>query len=352
MDGVRLLSELSDDALLDQAEQLAARARMATAALLTRLSEIEGRGLHLRSGYGSLFTYCRSGLGLAEYSAYNRIEAAHVVRRFPAVLEMLRRGDVHLATVRLLGPHLTDENHAAVLASARGKSRAQVEEIVAGLAPRPDARPFVRKLPPPPDFRPPAPFEPMASPPPSTPAAMPAVPVPPATPAPPHPGSVVPLSPDRHRLQATLDGETVAMLELAQDLLRHALPSGDLGAIVSRALQVLVRELLKEKFAVTARPRGGGTTDRDSRHIPADVKRAVFLRDLGRCAYVGTLGRRCGARSFLEFHHVQPYMAGGAATEENIQLRCRPHNQYEGRLFFAREAPGDPPPAPRTPDPP
>jgi len=36
----------------------------------------------------------------------------------------------------------------------------------------------------------------------------------------------------------------------------------------------------------------------------------------------------------MEFHHVKPYAAGGTATEENIELRCRAHNAYEGRLFF------------------
>ena len=33
-------------------------------------------------------------------------------------------------------------------------------------------------------------------------------------------------------------------------------------------------------------------------------------------------------------HHVAPYAAGGEATADNIQLRCRAHNQYEARLFF------------------
>jgi hypothetical protein len=31
---------------------------------------------------------------------------------------------------------------------------------------------------------------------------------------------------------------------------------------------------------------------------------------------------------------VEPYAVGGAATEENIELRCRAHNAYEARLFF------------------
>jgi hypothetical protein len=43
---------------------------------------------------------------------------------------------------------------------------------------------------------------------------------------------------------------------------------------------------------------------------------------------------RVGADPAREFHHVAPYATGGAATADNIQLRCRAHNQYEARLFF------------------
>ena len=31
---------------------------------------------------------------------------------------------------------------------------------------------------------------------------------------------------------------------------------------------------------------------------------------------------------------MEPYAVGGAATVENIELRCRAHNAYEARLFF------------------
>ena len=43
-----------------------------------------------------------------------------------------------------------------------------------------------------------------------------------------------------------------------------------------------------------------------SRHIPASVKRDVWRRDEGRCAYVGREGR-CTERGFLEYHHVRPH---------------------------------------------
>ena len=62
----------------------------------------------------------------------------------------------------------------------------------------------------------------------------------------------------------------------------------------------------------------------------------MWRRDDGRCAFVGRSGR-CRETGFLEFHHVEPYAAGGSMTVENIQLRCRAHNQYEARLFFDNE---------------
>ena len=68
--------------------------------------------------------------------------------------------------------------------------------------------------------------------------------------------------------------------------------------------------------------------------MPVAVKRAVWVRDLGRCAFVAQDGRRCGERAFVEFHHVHPYAAGGEATVGNVELRCRQHNAYEARLFF------------------
>ena len=121
---------------------------------------------------------------------------------------------------------------------------------------------------------------------------------------------------------------------LAKDLLRHAIPSGDDAAVLDRALTALLTDLARKKFAATETPQASRGTAPGSRHIPAEVKRAVLLRDLGRCSFVGTTGRRCGERGFVEFHHVRPYAAGGEATLDNLQLRCRAHNAYEARAYF------------------
>jgi hypothetical protein len=90
---------------------------------------------------------------------------------------------------------------------------------------------------------------------------------------------------------------------------------------------------LKRKLAAAVRPRRDAAAPRGTRHIPARVRREVWKRDAGRCAFVGSAGR-CTERGFLELHHVQPFAEGGPATLENIELRCRAHNAYESAHYF------------------
>jgi hypothetical protein len=159
-------------------------------------------------------------------------------------------------------------------------------------------------------------------------------------PAPPPP-LATPLSADRYQIRFTASAPTWEKLRIARDLLRHAVPSGDPGEIFDRALTALIDELAKKKLAVVKKPaRRGRATAAGSRHIPAKVKRAVWKRDQGRCAFVTGSGRRCQERGRLEFHHVHPYAAGGEATVANIQLRCRAHNAYEAVLFYGPNVPG------------
>jgi len=51
---------------------------------------------------------------------------------------------------------------------------------------------------------------------------------------------------------------------------------------------------------------------------------------------IGPTGHRCNERRFVEFHHVDPHALGGEATVDKIELRCRRHNDYEGRLYFGK----------------
>jgi hypothetical protein len=132
---------------------------------------------------------------------------------------------------------------------------------------------------------------------------------------------VEPLAPERYKLQVTMNRTTHELLRRAQDLLRHQIPSGDPAAIVERALTLLVAELERTKLAATTRPRASdAVTLSSSRYVPAPVRRAVWQRDGGRCAFVGSHGR-CREAGFLELHHVVPHAVGGKATADNLAAR-------------------------------
>jgi hypothetical protein len=97
--------------------------------------------------------------------------------------------------------------------------------------------------------------------------------------------------------------DTYDRLRRAQDLLRHVIPTGDPAAIFERALALLLTDLERTRLASATHPQRPRKTRVDSRHVPASVKRQVWARDDGQCAFVGTRGR-CAERGCLEVHHV------------------------------------------------
>ena len=279
-------AHLSDAELLDAATRYAVAHRASTASLVAALAEIETRSLHLAGGYDSLFSYCREVLRLSEHAAYARIEAARACRKFPVILNLLASGALTLTTVGLLSPVLTNDNYGSLLGNACYRSKREVEQQLSALRPA---------------------------------VAPPVI--------------IKPLTAGQYLLQFTVSQETHDRLRAAQDLLRHQVPTGDVPTIFDKSLALLIQVTERRKWALTDDPRQSTRRTGWTRHIPAAVRRAVWKRDGGQCAFVGTDGRCC-SRSFLEFHHLNPFAVGGEATVENIQLRCRAHNVYEAERFF------------------
>jgi hypothetical protein len=326
------LAHLSDRDLLTETVRVADSCRRRTVDLIALLAEVEARGLHRGEGHSSLFTYCTEVLHLSEASAYCRIAAARAARRLPVIFRMLADGDVTLTTITRLGPHLTEENHEALLSAARHKGKDDIARLVASLDPQPDVPSSVRRLPAP-RTEPPASndFVMLANASSATePASALRVPVPTAR------SVVAPIAPERYLVKITVSSETHAKLERARNLLRHVIPNGDAAAIVDRALTALIDQLERTKQAKARRPRSQEHRASQGRHVPAAVKRTVWARDEGRCAFVGRHGR-CAETGFLELHHVVPFAAGGPTTAENLQLRCRSHNAYEAECWFGTE---------------
>src|SRR5215213_8366089 len=351
---------LSDQDLLAEIDRLAGRARNATTQLVAHLAVLLGRpSVYAAKGYGSMFNYCTQALKLSEDAACNRIETAKACRQFPVLLHHLESGAMTLSSIRRLGGHLTKENHEAAIERAKGCTLTEIKVLIAELAPKPDAPTSMRKLPQPPSM--PEAGQGTATvltggvsetgaanaadPPPDFAAAAPTASS--SAPAKTKRAIIEPTSPNRYRLQFTIDQETHDRLRRVQALLAREIPGGDPAAIFDRALKMLEAHVEKTKLAGVSRPREpqpqppsirsatdnpGGTPA--SRHIPHETRRTVWKRDGARCAFVSAEGRRCTERKFLEFHHLRPYARQGPPTVDNIALRCRRHNQYEAEMFF------------------
>ncbi len=334
------LAALSDRDVLAQLDGAIGQERHATAHVIALLMEVDARKLFAAQSCSSLFTFCVQVLHFSEHAAYLRIEAARAARRFPAVLERLADGSLHLTAVSLLAPHLTLANHVEVLDAARHKSKREVEHLLARLRPQPDVPAIVRKLPTPTtaasqaprtaaEQQPPA-LESITTPILASPSDASQARIRPA---------IKPIAPERFKVQFTVSRDTYEKLRQVQGLLRHTIPDGDPALIFDRSLTLLLAELSKSKLAAAKRPRPHRTAAQSgSRHIPAAIKREVWHRDGGQCAFRGEQGR-CSETGFLEFHHVLPFARGGATTRENLELRCRAHNVYEAEQQFGRAQP-------------
>jgi hypothetical protein len=351
------LAHLTDSALLHDLLTLVSQDRATTALLIAHLGETDARRLYAPAGYPSMFEYCVKSLGFSEDMAFKRIQIARLARRFPIVHDMLADGRSNLSALLALSAHLTPDNADDLLAAAAGRTRSGIEQLIAERFPRPDLPTLIAPVTQPmspvglapgrviftsPEhaFSATGELE-MSSHVTAGPESVGSVA---AGTAPansfPSPATVMhkvaPLSPERYAIQCTVSGETHAKLRYAQELLGHAVPSGDLAQVLDRALDALIAKLEHDKFAQTDRPRPCRRSD-DARHVPASVKRAVWERDGGCCTFVGENGHRCESRTRLEFDHVEPVATGGHATVAGLRLRCRAHNQYAAERAFGRD---------------
>jgi len=208
-----------------------------------------------------------------------------------------------LTAVSMLGKHLTEDNHIALLYESRHKSKREIEAILGRIRPRPDAIPIVRRLPPGRTLavagqacvedrttgkpeghnrrcdgagsdrgQPRRMHEEQEQ-------ALGTSSPPPAPrgedkralmhPRPPEPkavcnnvasrsgprSDVAQLSQGRYRVQVTIGADSYRKLRRAQDLLRHVVPNGDLEKVFDRAIALLLAELEKTRLGATARPR-------------------------------------------------------------------------------------------------
>src|SRR5689334_2175805 len=266
------LTHLSNEALERELPAKAARSREVSAELLAYVAEFDERKRYLPAAYESMLSYCIGELGLSRDEAKQRIHVARAGRACPHVFQALEEGRIHLTGLRLLAPHLTPENAVELLAAAALKSKEEIERLLAARAPRLDVPVMV------------APVVVEGAPEHLGSTDSQGVT---GSPAPVQPRArISPLSAESFAVQFTRSREADERFRYAQDLLGHRVPRNDLAEVYSRAVNALVEKLEREHFGSGAKSRKGGRgANSGSRHVPFDVKRAVWIRDQGQCTF-------------------------------------------------------------------
>ncbi|HVY26071.1 MAG TPA: hypothetical protein VHB79_05940, partial [Polyangiaceae bacterium] len=269
--GAASLAQLSDEELLASTRRLVGKSNQLLAALLLHLAEVELRGVHRIRRCASLYTYCIYELRFSEDAAARRSAAAHWVKQFPALLDAVADGELHLTGLLMIGPHLTPENQVDVLGRARFRTKKELAKLIRELHPLPSVPdlvqplgpvtmmktlrtptwaqfvesfcPPVRELPPgerPRDWANDGPEEASVNE-----AELPVGPV---------PADLPPVtSPQRYQLQFSTVEQHVQLVERAKALMARERPGVSLGELHLEAMKLLVAALEKRKFAAGVR---------------------------------------------------------------------------------------------------
>lgn len=339
---------------------------------LLHLVEFDRRRGYLEYHRNSLWEFCEHDLHLEDHANFNRTTTVRVIRRFPQVIEFLRDGRLSMSAVVAMKDVLRDDATAnRLFEDAAGKSKSQVEKLVAGMkAPIVNTEAKVTKLPPAPVIEPsPVVAElragEIAA---AAAASTDAVPEPPSQPLPAGPvlllvhptqrhDDVRPVSADQYRITMIVDSEFMNTVERARNASSHAIPDGNLQAVILRGLEALITKAGKRtgtipvrgtkrqtvtEVADTRSASGAGASHerahaaRQSKrdHISRDLVRAVFERDGDACVWKQPGGNACGSKHQLELDHVRPVALGGETVLSNLRVLCHAHNQQAAREAF------------------
>jgi hypothetical protein len=328
--------------------ELLRRERDALAEFLSALADFDRRGDWVKLGHASLFAFLVKDLGLSNGAAAYRKAAVELVERFPQVLEPVRDGRLCISTVFELSKVITDENAAEVLPRFFGTSKRDAKNVVAELAPTPAPERTVITAVAVPSLEPLAQLH--------DPSGRLADQVNAnSSPAPqlgrgpqPTPRTIVePKTAELSRVHVTVPRRLLEKLKVATDALSHSHPNASDAEVLEVGLDLIIARYLKRR-GIGAKPRkparapkapataavGAPPGTRRSRYVPAEVRRAVWERDGGCCAFPLENGGVCGSTYQLELDHIEGFALGAGNTVDELRLACRPHQDVHARRLY------------------
>ena len=337
------LRKIKDHELLNSFSEAISQERQSCISVILHLAEIDRRRLYAQEGYASLFGYMTEKYHYCGGSAYRRIQAARLSLRFPKILDFIKNGRLNLTTLCLIAPHIHEENKESVIEKVVGKSKKEVEYLISSLFETRAIRvedkiiklPQIKKR-----------IEVVENT-----ASASGCKTAQKEAESPEPAFVkkeeMPKQEEaeqRVKIEFSANETLAKKIQRAKDLLRHKYPKARLEEIFDEALEALLekrdpeRKIARMSSKLFRRKSAQSDSKPESkpltRYIPQEIRRIVWKRDHGRCAYQSPNGRKCGEKAFLEVDHVSPFALGGKSMAENLQLLCHAHNQYRAQQTF------------------
>jgi hypothetical protein len=278
------------------AMQLAKQYLQCERELLRVLQDIGERKLFIDWGYSSLFDYCRQALMLSEAQAYNFVAVSRRCLEVPALQQAIQSEQINLSRAKRILPVIDVSNAAQWIEKAATMDQRQLEREIAAENPILVERP-----------------------------------------------SLKPASAERFTLHTCVSEEVHGDIEAVLAILSRG-SKVSLEEALGLAFKVLldkidplrkgtrnkkVKPVAQNEVAVQeAAPVPAPSRHNSKRYLPAGLKREIYRRDGNQCRHLNPDKTRCGQRTFLEIHHIQPLSEGGATTLENLITVCSGHHSH------------------------
>jgi hypothetical protein len=290
------------------------------------VAEIVRRETFVELGYSSIWDYLRRVHKQSDTMIHYRTRCAEAIRRFPQVVEPLRSGRLCMTTLAKLTEIMNESSCDALLAEALGKSKRDVERMIAREQPREVPKDVTRPIASTATFPGKSLCETARSAPPIDRQSF--------VRASEQHVETEPLTASVSRKHMNVDHEYEALLRELRAELSHKMPGAADFEILKECMRVTLKQLKKKK-GIVDKPRA--TKVGKNGKISNSVKRLVEQRDQGKCQWRSEDGGICGSTHRVQFHHIQDRGRGGEGTPENIIQLCQKHNLLAAEIAWGEE---------------
>ena len=283
--GGQILMNNNTQILHEKAKGLACDYLRTKGELLSVLMEMRRQRVFAELNYSGIFEYCEKALNLSRAQAYYFKTVAEKAEEVPRIKAAIVQGELTLSQARRITSVVTNENQEVWIDRARTLSQKDLEKEVAFVNPKARIHENIK-----------------------------------------------PIAKEMSQLKVAVNEQTEKNLNVLKEVLSQKLGKpATLGDVIAWAAEVTREKfdpLRKAERAVSWGKTAPVVTQKGRAPVPALTKHQLNLRDRAQCTFIGSNGRRCEQRRWIDVHHTIPVARGGLNNIENLTLRCKAHHAF------------------------